>query len=218
MTFDPTKIATTTTTVNDWWTITDAIADCKPTVGMSSNISDLQSQIDALTKKPEVDPATTTKLDISNGKIFIKHYKDGFLTETKYLMTDIKDVVVHKNTVIVMFTDNTQTVAVLDPEDTFSLEQGISICITKKLLGEDGSSIYNKLIKRALKIKKQNEDAAIKAEKDKEEVKRRKAIALARHQRKKLKRREAQIEMQAEAYMRALQRLHANDNQQTAQH
>lgn len=165
----------------------------------------LEKKIEELTKKPEVRPETTTKLDTKNGKIKVKHYKDGFFDSERTIMSDIKDVIVHNNTVLVMFADGTKTVAVLDEEDEFNLEQGISICITKKLLGQDGSSVYNKLIKRALKVKKQNEKAAEKAEKDKKEAKLRKEKALARHKQKVAKRREEEIELHKEAYIRAIE-------------
>jgi hypothetical protein len=175
-----------------------------------SKINTLEKSIDELTKKPEVSPDTTTKLDIKHKKIYVKHYKDGFSKNERYLIPDITDVKVHHNTVLVTFADDTKTVAVLDNEDKFNLEQGISICITKKLLGESGSSIYNKLIKRALKVKKQNEQAAAKKEKEKVEVKKRKAAALKRHQKKKAKRRGERISEMAEAYIRAIEHFKEN--------
>lgn len=174
-------------------------ADC-----VSIEMKDLKEAVDKLTKTPEVRSDTTTKLDIKNGKISVKHYKDGFFKSERGILSDIKDVKVHNKAVIVTFADNTQTVAVLDKEDEFNLEQGISICITKKLLGENGNSIYNKLIKRALKVKKQNEKAAEKAKKVKEEEKKRRELALARHKKKVARKREDQIEIQKEAYVRAM--------------
>lgn len=171
---------------------------------VSIQMSDLAEAVDKLTKTPEVRPDTTTKLDIKNGKIAVRHYKDGFFKFERTIMPDIKDVKVHNNTVLVTFADNTKTVAVLDKEDKFDLEQGISICITKKLLGENGSSIYNKLIKRAFKVKNQNEKAAEKAKKAKEKENQRKELALARHKKKMNKKREEQIEIQKEAYIRAM--------------
>lgn len=171
---------------------------------VSIKMEDLAEAVDKLTKTPEVRPDTITKLDVKNGKIFVKHYKDGFFKSDRYLMADIKDVTIHNKTVIATFADDTKTVAVLDKEDVFSLEQGISICITKKLLGENGSSIYNKLIKRALKVKKQNEKAAEKDKKEKEKEKKRRELALARHKKKMARRREEQIEIQKEAYVRAM--------------
>ena len=161
---------------------------------------------DAMKKpeEPEVRPETTTKLDIRYNTIYVKHYKDGFFKNERRLMPDIADIKIHNKTVVMTFSDNTKTVAALDSEDTFSLEQGISICITKKLLGENGGAIYNKLIKRALKVKKQNEAAVAKQEKEKEEAKQRKAKALERHQKKQAKKRESRISEMAEAYIRAM--------------
>lgn len=176
-------------------------------VTVGSQINQLSELVEKLTKTPEVHPDTTTKLEVKNGKIYVKHYKDGFFKTERYLISDITDVKVHNKTVLVTFKDGTKTVAVLDDEDKFSLEQGISICITKKLLGENGSAIYNKLIKRALKVKKQNEQDVAKKEKEKAEIEQRKALVLKRHQKKQAKKREARIEEMAEAYVRAVERL-----------
>ena len=170
----------------------------------------LSKRIESITKIPEVRPDTTTKLDIKNGKIFVRHYKDGFFKSERSVISDIKNVEVYNKTALVTFADNTKTVAVLDSEDTFSLEQGISICITKKLLGENGGSVYNKLIKRALKVKKDNEKAAEKAEKAKEEAKRKKEASRIRHEKKQLKKREKEIETYKEAIIRAAECLGKN--------
>lgn len=158
-------------------------------------------------KKPEVAPETRTKLDIRDGKIYVGHYKDGYYEAETFAISDIKDVKEYDGAVIVTFADGTKTKAVLDDIDEFTLEQGISICITKKLLGKDGDSVYNKLINRAFKVKQQNEDAAKKAVADGLEKKRRKEAAAARKARKKAKKREEQIEIQKEAYIRAMREL-----------
>lgn len=167
-------------------------------------VNEIEKKVNELTKTPEVRLDTTTKLDTKNGKIYVKHYKDGFFKSERCIISDIKDVEVYNKTVLVTFADNTKTVAVLDKEDEFNLEQGISICITKKLLGENGSSIYNKLIKRAFKVKEQNDKAAEKAKKAKAEEKQRRELALARHKKKQAKKREEQIAMYAEAFTRAM--------------
>lgn len=163
-------------------------------------------------KKPEVSPDTHTKLDIRNGKIYARYFKDGFFTNEKCVISDIKDVTQYGNVIIVTFADGTKTKAVLDDEDYYSLEQGISICITKKLLGEEGSAVYNKLINRAFKVIKQNEAADKKAKEKKLEDKRRKEAAAARKARKKLKKREEQIEIQKEAYIRAMKALNKGEH------
>jgi hypothetical protein len=192
----------------------DSVVATKGTISSNYSTSVLtQSEVENIVnevidkKTPEVRPDTVTKLDVKHDKIYVKHYKDGFFKNERYLIPDITDVKVHNKTVLVTFADNTSTVAVLDNEDKFNLEQGISICITKKLLGESGSSIYNKLIKRAFKVIKNNEKAAAKKEKDKIENEKRKAAALKRHQKKQAKKREARIEEMAEAYIRAVERL-----------
>lgn len=167
----------------------------------------LEKRIDELTKKPEVRPDTTTKLDVKNGKISVKHYKDGFFDSERFVISDIKDVTVYNKTVLVTFADGTKTVAVLDSEDDFNLEQGISICITKKLLGKEGSSVYNKLIKRAFKVKEQNEKAVEDVKKAKEAEKRRKELALVRHKKKMAKKREQEVEMYKEAIIKAIKSL-----------
>lgn len=77
-------------------------------------------------------------------------FPDVYGYRTSVVLPHIKDVqTINNKVVIVVFADGTKEKAVLDSADTFSLEQGISICITKKLLsmktGGNGSSTYNKL-------------------------------------------------------------------------
>jgi hypothetical protein len=172
----------------------------------TTSITDLADRVDKLeqeTKKPDVDPSTKTELVSKNGCIYIKHYKDGFFQHERKLMADIVDVRVYDNTVVVIFSDKTKTSAVLDSVDTFSVEQGISVCVTKKLLGDDGSSIYNKLITRALKVIKHKEKAAEDAAKKKENDKKARELKKSRAERRKAKRREESISVQAEAIKRA---------------
>lgn len=176
----------------------------------SSKVDELAEAVEKLTKTPEVAPETTTKLDIRGNNIFVKHYKDGFFESDRRIMPDIKNIRVHGKTVMVYFADNTKTVAVLNSGDEFSLEQGISICITKKLLGKDGGSIYNKLIRRALKVMDQNEKAEREAEEKKEATKNRKKAAADKRDKKKAKKREEQIEIQKEAFVRAFETVAGN--------
>lgn len=133
---------------------------------------------------------------------------------TDAVIPEIEDVQsINDKVVIVKFADGTSEKAVLSENDTFSLEQGVSICITKKILnkvlkGANGTSAYNKLVDYGLKVydKKQKEIkeaiAAKKAEKDAEQKK----IDRIRKKRakRKAKLREEQIEIQAEAYRRAM--------------
>ena len=207
------------------YSISDALKVSNATVGSASSglstsatinvdmscvtdrINSIESKIDNATKKPEVREDTTTKFDIMSGNIYVNRYKNGFSVGRKLVMSDIKDVTVYHNTVIVTFADNTKTVAAMDPEDKFDLEQGISICITKKLLGDNGTSIYNKLIKRAFKIMNNNEAARIKAEEEKAEKKRRDEAYIAKKKKIKAKKREAEIELCKEAIIRAMREM-----------
>lgn len=191
----------------DYWTSSNiGMTECSLT---KNSITDM---INDIVKKPEVSPDTHTKLDVKNGNIYARYFKDGFFTNEKRIISDIKDVTQYDNVIIVTFADGTKTKAVLDDEDFYSLEQGISICITKKLLGEGGSAIYNKLINRAFKVIKQNEAADKKAKEKKLADKKRKEAAAAKKAQKKLKKREEQIEIQKEAYIRAMKALNKGEH------
>lgn len=170
----------------------------------SSSLCDRIDEIEQKIKKPDVDPTTKTEMVYKHGGIYVKHYKDGFLERERYLMPDIADVRVYDKTVVVMFADKTKTSAVLDSEDVYSLEQGISICVTKKLLEDDGNSLYNKLITRALKVIKKKQKAEDDAKKKKETDKKARELKKARAERRKAKKREESISVQAEAIKRAL--------------
>jgi len=183
-------------------------------LSVADYIGDICAKVDTIgewvKKKPEALPETKTKLVSKNNAIYVYYYKDGFKQKEKYLMSDFKDVAVINNTIIVTFADGSKTKTTLDPEDEFSLEQGISICITKKLLGDDGSSIYNKLVKKALKVKANNEAAAVQAKQEKENAKRRKQAYEDKRKAKKLRKREEAIEIQKEAFIRAMRELEKN--------
>lgn len=122
--------------------------------------------------------------------------------------------------VVVSFADGTSEKAVLSADDTFSLEYGISICVTKRLLSGKcdghGNSVYNKIVRHGLKV---YENAQKKAEKDAEEAERIKTKMTKLAQKKAAKRakreaaeREYLIGIQAEAYVRAMRELNASTN------
>lgn len=125
-----------------------------------------------------------------------------------------------KPTVIVTFADGLVEKAAASEDDTFSLEQGISICYTKKLLSmltnSNGSSTYNRMLHNAMKLykNKQKEIAEMKKS-EQAEKERRERLAAKRAKRKakyEAKKREREIDIQAEAYARALRMVEQGDN------
>ena len=136
------------------------------------------------------------------------------------IMPTIVDVKVYNDksnnlpcAVAVKFSDGTMEKCSCSKADSFSLEMGISICVTKKLLSMkssgSGHNIYNKIIDKGLKIYKRNRQAeATAAEKkiaDKLAVDRKEAKRRARRERKK----KAEDERQIACYMEAMRRVKA---------
>jgi hypothetical protein len=130
----------------------------------------------------------------------------------------IKDVnvVVPDKVVEVTFADGTKEKSVCREPDTFSLESAISICISKKIMG--GSSVYNNAVKRGMKVydAKLEKEADEKAEQERIEKKRAKRLAYKKRRDarrteeenlRKAREREEQIEIQKEAYLRAIKEI-----------
>ena len=163
----------------------------------------IESRVTELEKKPDVDTEVKSTLDSRGKTLCATFYENGFKTKSKELIPDIKDITVHADhVVIVEFVDGTSEKAVLHPDDSFSLEQGISICLTKKLVG--GSAIYNKLMGRALNVKKNNDATKAKKEAEENERKERRKKYAAKKAERLAKKREDYINVQKEAYLRAL--------------
>ena len=114
--------------------------------------------------------------------------------------------------ILVEFADGTKERAVLHPEDEFSFEVGVSICLAKRLLSNivpnQGGSTYNKLMKQALRVFDRNREREeyeklqeyLRLEKAEREAQR---IKEKRERRKRAKE-EREIEIQKEAYKRAI--------------
>ena len=118
---------------------------------------------------------------------------------SKYLMPEFSDVRIIRNKegfsigVEIDFADGTKQKAICMPDDTFNLEQGITICLFKKMLTggcyieeQYVTGVYNKLVKHAIKIRNRR----IKAE---EEAKKAEEEAKLQEQRFQEKRRKAKI-------------------------
>ena len=155
-------------------------------------------------------------LDEINNDIYEKNKNMiGDFDMEKCSVVDV-NIIVPDKVVEVTFADETKEKSVCREPDVFSLESAISICISKKVMG--GSSAYNNAVKRGMKVyeDKQKKEATEKAEQERIEKKRVKRLAYKKrrdakrieeeNQRKK-KEREEQIEIQREAYLRAMKEL-----------
>ena len=116
-----------------------------------------------------------------------------------YLMPEFSDVRIIRDKegysigVGIDFADGTKQKAICMPDDIFNLEQGITICLFKKMLTygchieeQYVTGVYNKLVKHAIKIRNRR----IKAE---EEAKKAEEEAKLQEQRFQEKRRKAKI-------------------------
>lgn len=135
---------------------------------------------------------------------------------TVHKVPEIIDVkTINNKVVIVTFVDGTQTKAVCDKDDTFNLEVGIGICITKRLMSDDeqtGNSMFNKTIKNALKVMKRNEQLE-KARKEFEEEEKRVEEKIKRKKEKRAeKRRQKKVRMMADAILLADKIKNENNN------
>lgn len=125
-------------------------------------------------------------------------------------IVDVIEIVPNK-VVEVVFYDGTIEKVVCHEDDTFSLEMAITICMAKKLYGgtaaynkavRDGMKVYKRMLKHKQNEKEERERIAKKKQKRKEYLARREA-----------RRREEQIEIRKEAYIRAMKEL--NDDAST---
>lgn len=117
---------------------------------------------------------------------------------------EIVDYKIYNNKVVVFtFADGTEERAVCDPKDKFDIERAAEVGIVKKKLG--GSNAYNTLVKRAMNQIKavDRRKAAEIAEAELKAHRRQKDIE--RKIKRKEKKREEQIEIQKEAFLRAMQ-------------
>ena len=149
---------------------------------------------------------------INNGydiDIWFKKSEDEFDLD---FFPAIKEIDVDEGkSVVVTWCDDSVAKAEIRGDDQYSLEQGLSICVGKKmaeeLYGDGYGSLYNKLVNYALKAyKRQEKDRAKKAEEEAEL----KAIRERKLERKKSKKeaalkaqREETVSLMAEALKRA---------------
>lgn len=117
----------------------------------------------------------------------------------------VKDYkIINNKVVIVTFEDGTKEKAVCDDRDTFDLERALEVIIMKKRLGSEYNQLINKIVKECKQIDKDIADKE-KFKKEQEEITARHKAKMEKRKAKRLaKEREARIEEQKEAYVRAL--------------
>ena len=134
------------------------------------------------------------RMFLNGGSVVFEFVRPGSFGQTREVIPRITDVKTYDDKVVkVLFADGTYEKAVLSENDTFSLEQGVSICLTKKLLSKIVGSDFSG-------------EAKEKAEKEKAAAKEKAEKIKAIRAKRKAQLREEQIEIQAEAYRRAMQK------------
>lgn len=117
-----------------------------------------------------------------------KTYTDKYV-EDKYIenMFDkIKDYRVYEKTTVVFFSDGTKEAVVCCDKDTFDVEQGITMCVIKRMFGDK----YKKSVKSIIKAKTLNEKNVKKLEEAHKETQ-------LREERKEKRNRENKLRMKA---------------------
>lgn len=134
-----------------------------------------------------------------------------------YKIINIEEPV--KNKVIkCTFGDGDVQQAVCDDEDKFSLEHALTICIAKHMYGK---SVFYSILRRGLKLYQNDRLREAKEQEEQKAAERRKAKKAAkraeRRARREAREREEKINIQAEAYIRAMKALEKekNDNEGT---
>lgn len=173
----------------------------------SAAISALEDTVKEITKKPDVRVEQRSALEISN-RVVAKFYKDGFFTDSKYLIPAIKSIdVFNENTIKMTFVNGDVQTVTVQNGDPYFFEDGLLRCIVKEMIGKEGTAILSKLLSYATKVYK-NAEADKKKTAEEDEKKR---IAAEKNYKKAKKHwakkrameRENRIQELAEAIIRA---------------
>lgn len=184
------------------------LRNCRGRINFGGEV--LIDEIDGVLEKllhVQVKTATLTQtlLTEKENNIMVK-YENTATAIACPKITDV-NIIKPKQVVEVTFADGTKTKSVCRYPDVFSLEQAIAICIGKKIMG--GSSVYNNAIKRGLKVydDKLKKEEIDKAEQERIANKRAKRIAYKKRKvaEREQAEKERQIEIQKEAYIRAME-------------
>ena len=122
---------------------------------------------------------------------------------------EITNIEMYNDRVVkVTFDDGSFTKSVCQENDIFDLDVGITVCLMKKMLDTgkgDGTRIYNDIIRGAHKLINDKENEKIEKQMEKEKQKKKAHKAVMKKQAKKMKAKEEAIDIQKQAFVRALQ-------------
>ena len=117
----------------------------------------------------------------------------------------VTDVQTYNNRVVkVTFADGSFTKAVCSENDNFDLDVGISVCITKRMMGKDGHKLYNNMMRKVHDQMVENAKREVKLQALETELKRQKRKDELKAAAKKAKARQEQIDIQKTAMVEAL--------------
>lgn len=128
--------------------------------------------------------------------------------ESKKSVVSEVSIIVPNKVVEVTFMDGDKQKVVCQEPDVFDLESAIGICIAKHLCG--GSSAYHKAIRNGIRVYKENLEKEKAIQEENERIAKKIAKRQTYMQRRAERRREEQIEIQKEAYIRALREVNSN--------
>lgn len=122
---------------------------------------------------------------------------------------EIANIEMYNDRVVkVTFDDGSFTKSVCQENDIFDLDVGITVCLMKKMLDDgkgNGTRIYNDIIRDAHKLINDKENEKIEQQLEKEKLKKKAHKAMMKRQAKKLKAKEEAIDIQKQAFIRAMQ-------------
>lgn len=146
--------------------------------------------------------------------------KNGFIyVGNRKIMPSVKEIKPIANDkmyigIKVIFSDDSVEKAICDSEDIFNYDYGLAICIMKRLFSVmfnndefTGTYYFNKIMDLAFRNNSKTFEEKVKADKEKEKEKRRREKNRLRKEKQKNAKREAAIEIQKEAYVRAMKEL-----------
>lgn len=138
-------------------------------------------------------------------------YKDAKILECATLTPPmcfwgVKDVSVYNDRVVTMMFDNGEVYkAICDEADKFDIERGMEVCLLKYFL--NGSKNYNNFIRDLKKQYHNKLEEQKKEEENKKHIQHKREKKQAAKRRREERKREEQINIQKEAYIRAMKEM-----------